>query len=135
MWYILSTFACVFTIKVTGVNLLVWTLPALTHAALVPLYWIAAVFSALVMLLQLFCLQERPLQESTKETTPLVPSILRSFRNKAIDALIVAWVLDGLQLAVLVTLFPFYIRYYIQPDGPAAQANGFPFSPTTFIGE
>ena len=46
-----------------------------------------------------------------------------------------AWVLDGLQLAVLVTLFPFYIRYYIQPDGPAAQANGFPFTPTTFIGE
>ena len=66
---------------------------------------------------------------------PLVPSLLRGFRNPAIRSLILAWVMDGLQAAVLVTLFPFYIRYFIQPDGPAAVANGLPFLPATFIGE
>lgn len=32
--------------------------------------------------------------------------------------------MDGLGLAALVTMFPFYIRYIIQPDGAKAQAAG-----------
>lgn len=66
---------------------------------------------------------------------PLVPSVLRSFRNPAIVSLVLTWVMDGLQLAVLVTLFPFFIRYYIKPNGPAAEAIGPVFLPATFIGE
>lgn len=64
----------------------------------------------------------------------MVPSILRSFRNPAIKSLILAWFMDGLQAGILITLLPFYLRYYIQPDGPAAVAAGQVIAPTSFIG-
>lgn len=35
-----------------------------------------------------------------------------------------AWALDGLALAALVTMFPFYIRYVIQPNGVIAEDKG-----------
>jgi hypothetical protein len=76
--------------------------------------------------------QERPPPADQDETikAPLVPSIIRSFRNPAIQSLILAWVMDGLQIAMLITLFPFYIRYYIKPS----TSTSFPLNPTTMIG-
>lgn len=79
--------------------------------------------------------REPPPQDEGAVSGPLVASIIRSFRNPAIQSLILAWVMDGLQLSMLVTLFPFYIRYYVKPSGPAAISNGLTFLPTTFIGE
>lgn len=35
-----------------------------------------------------------------------------------------AWAMDGLALAALVTMFPFYIRYVIMPDGVVAIEKG-----------
>jgi len=79
--------------------------------------------------------RQQPKDEGeVKDGGPLIPAIMRSFHNPAITSLIVAWVMDGLQLAVLVTLFPFYIRYYIRPNGPEATAIGVRFLPTVFVG-
>jgi hypothetical protein len=58
------------------------------------------------------------------ETLPLVSSIMRSLNNAAFRPLLGAWALDGLMLAALVTMFPFYIRYVIQPEGLEAQEKG-----------
>ena len=58
------------------------------------------------------------------ETLPLVSSIMRSLNNAAFRPLLGAWALDGLMLAALVTMFPFYIRYVIQPEGLDAQEAG-----------
>jgi Na+/melibiose symporter-like transporter len=58
------------------------------------------------------------------ETLPLVSSIMRSLNNAAFRPLLGAWALDGLMLAALVTMFPFYIRYVIQPEGLEAQDKG-----------
>lgn len=58
------------------------------------------------------------------ETLPLVSSIMRSLNNAAFRPLLGAWALDGLMLAALVTMFPFYIKYVIQPEGLDAQENG-----------
>lgn len=43
----------------------------------------------------------------------LVTSLQRAVRNKAMRPLLLAWALDGLALAVLPTLFPYYIDYFI----------------------
>lgn len=59
-----------------------------------------------------------------KEPLPLVSSIMRSLNNAAFRPLLGAWALDGLILAALVTMFPFYIRYVIQPEGIRAQEKG-----------
>jgi hypothetical protein len=59
-----------------------------------------------------------------KEQLPLVSSIMRSLNNAAFRPLLGAWALDGLILAALVTMFPFYIRYVIQPEGIKAQEKG-----------
>lgn len=66
--------------------------------------------------------KERPSEQ--KETLPLVSSIMRSLNNGAFRPLLGAWACDGLMLAALVTMFPFYIRYVIQPEGLAAQEAG-----------
>lgn len=65
--------------------------------------------------------KERTVEQ--KETLPLVSSIMRSLNNAAFRPLLGSWALDGLMLAALVTMFPFYIRYVIQPEGIEAQAN------------
>lgn len=68
--------------------------------------------------------KERPLPPETGVRLPLVSSVMRSLNNAAFRPLLAAWGLDGLALASLVTMFPFYIRYVVQPDGPEAEANG-----------
>ena len=42
---------------------------------------------------------------------------------------VAAWALDGLFVASLVTMFPFYIRYIVVSDGAVAQAKGFSMDP------
>jgi Na+/melibiose symporter-like transporter len=67
-------------------------------------------------------IQERVIPQG--ETLPFVSSIMRSLNNAAFRPLLGAWALDGLMLAALVTMFPFYIRYVIQPEGLDAQDKG-----------
>lgn len=66
---------------------------------------------------------ERPVV-SNGVRMPLVSSVMRSLNNAAFRPLLVAWGLDGLALAALVTMFPFYIRYVIEPESATAEAQG-----------
>ena len=55
--------------------------------------------------------QERAAEEAHGVAKlPLVSSVMRSLNNAAFRPLLLAWALDGLALAALVTMFPFYIR-------------------------
>ena len=75
-------------------------------------------------------IRERKMSEESKTAVPLVPSILRAFKNRAFRPLLVAWALDGLALSSLVTMFPFFIRYVVISDGSKAQAKGVQMDPT-----
>ena len=44
-----------------------------------------------------------------------------------------AWALDGLGLASLVTMFPFYIRYVLSPDGVTAMEKGQAMDPNVCV--
>ena len=68
--------------------------------------------------------RERPPLATAAAPLPLVSSVMRSLNNAAFRPLLLAWALDGLALASLVTMFPFYIRYVVVPDGTAAEAKG-----------
>ena len=81
-----------------------------------------------------FRIQERAASTEGTTPVPLVPSILRSFRNRAFRPLLVAWALDGLALSSLVTMFPFFIRYVIKPDGQKAKEGHFSMSPQQCMG-
>ena len=50
-------------------------------------------------------------------TIPLVPSLLRSLKNRALRPLLLGWVLDAIALSSLASSFPFFITYVIQPSG------------------
>jgi len=66
-------------------------------------------------------IKERPASVENKAPVPLVPSILRAFQNGAFRPLLAAWALDGLGLSALVSMFPFFIRYVVIPDGVKAK--------------
>eukprot|EP00736_Rhodelphis_marinus_P000689 Rmarinus@m.29888 len=65
---------------------------------------------------------------------PLVPSILRAFKNRAFRPLLIGWSLDGLGLSSLVSMFPFFVRYVVIPDGAKAVENGSEMSPQVCMG-
>lgn len=77
-------------------------------------------------------------KESTKGqdqiVVPLVPSILRAFKNIAFRPLLVGWMLDAVALTALATMFPFFIEYVIKPDGEKAQQLGMPMSVEICLG-
>ena len=43
--------------------------------------------------------------------------------------MLVAWSMDGLGLSLLVTMFPFFVRYIVVPDGSKAQESGYAMDP------
>lgn len=81
-----------------------------------------------------FTIRERLLKKDAAVPIPLVPSILRAFKNRAFRPLLVAWALDGLALAALVTMFPFFIRYVVASDGIKAKEAGVAMDPLVCMG-
>ena len=79
--------------------------------------------------------KERPLATNTAAKLPLVSSVMRSLNNAAFRPLLLAWALDGLALAALVTTFPFYVRYVVNPDGLKAEAQGNAVNPQVGFGD
>jgi len=80
-------------------------------------------------------IEERPAsQAAAKVKVPLIGSVLRAFRNKAFKPLLFAWALDGLALTSLLTMFPFFVRYWIKSDGATAQRNGVAMDPAVCMG-
>ena len=49
---------------------------------------------------------------------PLVPAVMRSFRNIAFRPLVIAWILDFVALAMIVAVLPFFIAYYVESKDP-----------------
>ena len=43
--------------------------------------------------------------------------------------MLVAWSMDGLGVSLLVTMFPFFVRYIVVPDGSKAQESGYAMDP------
>ena len=70
-------------------------------------------------------------QSTAQTNVPLVPSILRTFSNRAFGPLLAAWALVGLALSALVSMFPFYIRYVIKPS--SLHANPVPEWMKSFV--
>merc|ERR1711988_321921 len=57
---------------------------------------------------------------STEEGTsnpPLVPCIMRCFKNTAFRPLLVGWFFDGIALAALTSTGPFFIEHVVIPNG------------------
>jgi len=85
---------------------------------------VAVIFGVYFVVSQLNCVasvQERQHMARTaddgpKTVTPLVPSIMRSFKNIAFRPLLAAWALDGLGVSALFAMFPFFIRYVVVTD-------------------
>jgi len=74
----------------------------------------------------LFGVKKERSASSESTPVPLVASVLRSFKNVAFRPLLIAWALDGLGLSALVTMFPFFIRYVVIPNGVLAQEGTLP---------
>lgn len=81
-----------------------------------------------------FTVKERETSQRQAAPVPLVPSVMRAFRNSAFRPLLMAWALDGLGLSALVSMFPFFIRYVIIPDGALAQSYGSAMEPRLCMG-
>jgi hypothetical protein len=60
--------------------------------------------------------------------------MMRAFKNRAFRPLLVAWALEGLGLSSLLTMAPFFVRYVVESDGPAAVASGHALDPTVCLG-
>lgn len=84
-------------------------------------YTIVAVFFAGYYLLTVyplvFLLKERHASQEDRPV-PLVPSILRSFKNHAFRPLLVAWTLDFFALALISAMVPFFVKFVIKPENP-----------------
>ncbi|CAD7697159.1 unnamed protein product [Ostreobium quekettii] len=92
------------------------------------IYFVSSVWNCVLSI------QERKMSEEAKITIPLVPSILRAFKNRAFKPLLAAWALDGLALSALVTMFPFFIRYVVISDGVKANEGGYAMDPMVCMG-
>jgi len=61
--------------------------------------------------------QERPPPPGgRKQTSPLVPSMLRALQNPAFSALLPAWACDAVSSAIFLALCPYYVMYVIAPE-------------------
>jgi Na+/melibiose symporter-like transporter len=60
--------------------------------------------------------------------------MLRAFKNRAFRPLLAAWALEGLGLSSLLTMAPFFVRYVVESDGPAAVAARQAVDPTACLG-
>ena len=78
--------------------------------------------------------RERPLLGEAAPRVPLVPAMMRAFKNRAFRPLLVAWALEGLGLSSLLTMAPFFVRYVVEADGAAAAARGQAMDPTACLG-
>ncbi len=47
--------------------------------------------------------------------------------------MLVAWSMDGLGVSLLVTMFPFFVRYIVVPDGTKAQQSGYAMDPQVLV--
>merc|ERR1711939_897068 len=57
-------------------------------------------------------------QASTEESNPpLIPCIMRCFKNTAFRPLLIGWFFDGIALAALTSTGPFFIEYVVIPNG------------------
>ena len=88
----------------------------------------------LTILNLVYQVKERETSQTQAAPVPLVPSVMRAFANAAFRPLLLAWALDGLGLSALVSMFPFFIRYVIIPDGAVAQSNGSAMDPRLCMG-
>ena len=91
---------------------------------------IFAVYYVITMINLVSTVKER-VRDKAQTNVPLVPSILRTFSNRAFGPLLAAWALDGLALSALVSMFPFYIRYVIKPS--SLHANPVPEWMKSFV--
>lgn len=91
---------------------------------------IFAIYYVMTMINLVWTVKERK-RDFDQTNVPLVPSILRTFSNRAFGPLLAAWALDGLALSALVSMFPFYIRYVIKPS--SVEANPVPAWMKLFI--
>jgi len=66
--------------------------------------------------------QERPVSVSTSNP-PLIPCIMRCFKNTAFRPLLLGWFFDGIALAALTSTGPFFIEYVVIPNGKKAQEH------------
>ena len=48
--------------------------------------------------------------------TPLVPSMIRAFRNPAFTVLLAAWFIDAIGWFSLSAMLPFYVKYFLEPE-------------------
>lgn len=78
--------------------------------------------------------RERPLLGEAAPRVPLVPAMMRAFKNKAFRPLLVAWALEGLGLSSLLTMAPFFVRYVVEADGAAAASREQAMDPTACLG-
>lgn len=92
------------------------------------------VYYVLAALITAARVRERPLPPDAVERVPLVPSMMRAFKNRAFRPLLAAWALEGLGLSSLLTMAPFFVRYVVESDGPAAVAAGRALDPTATLG-
>ena len=95
-------------------------------------YFIMGLFFAVAMMAMmstLLCVvSERPgSQEQAK--IPLIPSLLRVFKNRAFRPLLFSWIFDAMALSCLTSLFPYFIYYVVEPE-----AVGAPLSSDNLIG-
>ena len=62
--------------------------------------------------------KERPASmiQTTELRQPFVTSLFRSIRNKAFRPLMIGWVLDFASLALIATMLPFFLKYYVELD-------------------
>lgn len=68
------------------------------------------------MLVLVFSMQERK-KSLEPPPVPLVPSILRAFKNIAFRPLLGAWILDHMALGMISAMIPFFVKYVLlDPD-------------------
>lgn len=85
-------------------------------------FQLIAVFFGSWYMISMFVLirnvKERPASAVASKAIPqpFVTSILRSMRNSGFRPLVVGWICDFASLSFLLTLLPFYIKYYIEAE-------------------
>eukprot|EP01006_Ploeotia_vitrea_P018099 TRINITY_DN49364_c0_g1_i1.p1 TRINITY_DN49364_c0_g1~~TRINITY_DN49364_c0_g1_i1.p1 ORF type:complete len:763 (+),score=426.35 TRINITY_DN49364_c0_g1_i1:37-2325(+) len=64
-----------------------------------------------------FRMKERGKSMETRPV-PLVPSVLRAFKNVAFRPLLIGWVLDYMALGMISSMLPFFVKHVLVPNDP-----------------
>ncbi|CAM9167921.1 unnamed protein product, partial [Heterosigma akashiwo] len=57
-------------------------------------------------------------------SSPMIPSLLNTFRNKPFTMLLPAWICDSIGFAILASMITYFVRYVIQPEYMTEEEGG-----------